>query len=109
MLNKTVPILTPIILFLFVGCNAFDHSRAIIEHVCPVSGENYINLGLYKKTRELAFGHSGLHFIVETYDFTLLKKPEAHAVFTIADVILTEAQSRTTHISELALARLLLI
>jgi hypothetical protein len=99
--SKVVAILTPIFCFLFVGCNAFDHPRATIEHVCPVGGGNYISLELYEKTRELASGHSDLDFIEGAYDFTLLKKPEAHAVFAITDVILTRTQSRTKHISDL--------
>jgi hypothetical protein len=101
MRNKRGAILTPIILFLFVGCNAFDRSRAIIEYVCPVGRESHFNLSLLKKTGKLMFGHSGLGFIIETYDFTLAKKPEAYTVFTTTDLILTSENSRTQDISHL--------
>ena len=47
------------------------------------------------------FGHSGLGFIIETYDFTLLRKPESRTVFTTTELILTSENLSTDHISQL--------
>jgi len=101
MLNKAPLKLTPIILFLFVGCNAFEHSSATIERPCPVGRECHISLNLSKKTGKLMFGHSGLGFIIETYDFTLPRKPEPRIVFTATELILTSENLSTDHISQL--------
>ncbi len=85
-----------IIAFLLIGCNAFSHSWAWI-----IPNGGYIELKLTKKTRELAFGHSGLNFIIEVYNFKVPQKTEARAVFNATEVILTSASSRTKHISKL--------
>ena len=101
MRNKIVAILTAIILFLFVGCNAGQRSRATIMYTCPVGKECRFELNLSKRTNELMFGHSGLGFIIETYDFTLPRKPESRTVFTTTELILTSENSSTDHISQL--------
>ncbi len=93
--NKKIPMLAAIMAFLIVGCNAFSHSWAWIVP----NGENILSLN--KKTHELAFGHSGLHFIIEVYNFKLPEKSEIRKVFTAKEVILTSAASRTKHISKL--------
>ncbi len=94
--GKKVSMLGVILAFLLVGCNALDHSWAWI----PPDGES-IRLTLNKKTRELAFGHSGLHFVVEVYIFDIPQRIETRAVFNAKEVVLTSASSRTKHISKL--------
>ncbi len=96
MVSRKVSVLGVILTFLFVGCNALDHSWAWI----PPDGEN-IRLTLNKKTGELAFGHSGLHFVIEVYIFNIPQRTETRAVFNAKEVVLTTASSRTKHISKL--------
>ncbi len=101
MCNKRVAILTAIIMLLVAGCNAFDRSQAIIGYACPVGKESHFYLSLSKKTGKLMFGHSGLGFIIQSYDFTLPRKPEARTVLTTTELILTSENLRADNISQL--------
>ncbi len=100
--NKKLSTLSVIIYFLLVGCNAFSHSWAWIVP----NGENILSLN--KKTHELAFGHSGLHFVIEVYNFKLPQRTDTRHVFTATEVILTSAASRTKHISKLVSGQIII-
>lgn len=101
MRNKKVAIHTLIILFLFVGCNAFDPSLATINYACPAGKEGHFSLGLWKKTNKLMFAHGVPGFMIQTYNFTLVKKPEAHTVYNTTDLILNDENDLKEHISQL--------
>ncbi len=93
---RKVSILGAVIVFLVMGCNAFHHSWAWI-----IPNGEYIEVKLNKKTSELAFGHSGLHFIMEVYNLKVPHRTGTPAVFTATEVVLTSASSRTKQISRL--------
>jgi len=101
MIRRIVLAITvPFVILMIFGCNAFHRSHASVEHVCSAKGENYYGLSLTKQTRELASGHSGLHFIVESYSLTLATKPEGQMTYPVTKITLRSAYSRTKNIAE---------
>jgi hypothetical protein len=101
MWDRIAPRISFLIIVLLLGaCNTFEHSYASIDHVYSIHGDNYYALTLTKRTAELAWGHSGLNFIFESYGFTLPKKPEGQTKYPFRKVTLTSVYSRTKDIPE---------